>query len=690
VSSVQIPNLPVAISLDGSEELEIVQAGVSVRTTTGAIAGSIPGPTGATGPAGPTGPTGPAGGTGPTGITGPSGPVGPTGATGPAGATGVTGITGPTGPTGNPGTAGVTGPTGPAGPTGPTGVAGNQGPTGVTGVTGPSGPAGVTGPTGPTGVAGPSGPTGPTGATGLAGSGFNYKGTVATVGALPSVGNTNGDAYVVDADNHLYIWNGSAWQDAGPAAASYTGPTGPTGVTGPAGPTGPTGVVGPTGPTGPAGATGATGPTGPTGLGYAGLTSTTSVTVGTGSKVFTTNLAVTATAFAVGQRVRVASSASPSNFMEGVIATFVTNTLTVTVDIIGGSGTIAAWNVAAAGEQGQTGPTGPTGVGGAVGATGPTGPTGVTGPAGATGVTGVTGPVGATGPAGATGATGATGPTGLGYAGLTSTTSLAIAVASKVFTTNLAATATAFAAGQRVRAVSAANSANYMEGVIATFTSTTLTLTVSNIGGSGTLNDWSFVAAGLVGATGPTGPTGVTGATGATGPSGPTNYTAPTTTVAAFATFLEATNNGTNKVTLTSQAALAADYTVNLPSASGDILSTAENKTITKGFYFTPYSIGTISSGGSATPDAANNNYQYLTNGSTGSNMTINAPSTDCAIDILVINGASAGTITFSGFKTPGTGAAGSTYATTASTWWVLSIRRVNSISTYSWSGPWT
>ena len=37
-SNVQIPNLPVAISLSGAEQVEIVQAGVSSRTTTRAIA----------------------------------------------------------------------------------------------------------------------------------------------------------------------------------------------------------------------------------------------------------------------------------------------------------------------------------------------------------------------------------------------------------------------------------------------------------------------------------------------------------------------------------------------------------------------------------------------------------------------------------------------------------------------------
>jgi hypothetical protein len=37
-SIIQIPNLPVAITLNGSEQVEVVQAGTSCRTTTGAIA----------------------------------------------------------------------------------------------------------------------------------------------------------------------------------------------------------------------------------------------------------------------------------------------------------------------------------------------------------------------------------------------------------------------------------------------------------------------------------------------------------------------------------------------------------------------------------------------------------------------------------------------------------------------------
>ena len=74
--------------------------------------------------------------------------------------------------------------------------------------------AGATGPTGPTGAASTVvGPTGPTGASGPAGFGITYKGSVATVGALPATGNTVGDAYIVASNYHLYIWNGSSWID---------------------------------------------------------------------------------------------------------------------------------------------------------------------------------------------------------------------------------------------------------------------------------------------------------------------------------------------------------------------------------------------------------------------------------------------------------------------------------------------
>lgn len=103
MANIQIPNLPAAIALNGTEQIEAVQSGTSVRVTAQQIAtyASTVGPTGPTGPAGPTGPTGatgPAGPTGATGATGVQGDPGPTGATGPTGVVGATGPTGATGP----------------------------------------------------------------------------------------------------------------------------------------------------------------------------------------------------------------------------------------------------------------------------------------------------------------------------------------------------------------------------------------------------------------------------------------------------------------------------------------------------------------------------------------------------------------------------------------------------------------
>jgi len=195
----QIPNLPPVISLDPSAEFEVVQAGVSYRTTAAEIAGVVPGPTGPTG-AGPTGPTGP---------TGATGSVGPTGAAstipGPTGSAGPQGVTGPTGPTGSQGNIGPTGAslTGPTGPTGATGaastVAGPTGPTGasITGPTGATGPGGAAGPPGLS-ITGPTGPTGPAGTASAAGPQFSVQ--------VNNLGNIQGYAGIItDGDKQLTL-----------------------------------------------------------------------------------------------------------------------------------------------------------------------------------------------------------------------------------------------------------------------------------------------------------------------------------------------------------------------------------------------------------------------------------------------------------------------------------------------------
>ena len=232
-----------------------------------------------------TGPTGPNGGpTGPTGVSS-RGPTGPTGTIVRSG------LTGPVDAVGADGdfyidnssgflfqrTSGVyaaqsslLGPTGPQGLVGLRGQLGNSGATGGTGPTGPTGQSfrilgtvfnyaalslNYTGNIGDgfilssTGhlwiwdgvnwddVGKVIGSTGPTGATGQS---FQIIGSVAIT--LPEFYSGNiGDAFIVQADGHLYVWNGATWTDLGKFVGS-TGPTGPLG-----GPTGPSGVTGPTG-----------------------------------------------------------------------------------------------------------------------------------------------------------------------------------------------------------------------------------------------------------------------------------------------------------------------------------------------------------------------------------------------------------------------------------------------------------
>jgi hypothetical protein len=59
-----------------------------------------------------------------------------------------------------------------------------------------------------------------------------------------------------------------------------------------------------------------------------------------------------------------------------------------------------------------------------------------------------------------------------------------------------------------------------MEGLITTISSSSVTINVDTIGGSGSYNVWNFSITGNPGTAGATGATGSTGATGATGSSG--------------------------------------------------------------------------------------------------------------------------------------------------------------------------
>lgn len=119
----------------------------------------------------------------------------------------------------------------------------------------------------------------------------------------------------------------------------------------------------------------------------------------------------------------------------------------------------------------------------------------------------------------------------------------------------------------------------------------------------------------------------------------------------------------------------AGAYTYNLPAGNAELLSNAVAANLSKGFTVTPNSIAT----GSFTVNPQLGNYQYVTNNGA---YTITAPTSDCAVDILVTNGASAGATTFSGFTVGSS--TGSALTTTNGNRFLISIRRINGVSTYS------
>lgn len=451
-------------------------------------------------PEGPTGPIG-ATGVGATGATGPLGNRGYTGVTGPRGYQGYTGATGVTGPQGlsayevavangftgteaewlvaNQGFTGATGVMGPTGPTGPSGATayeqalangfsgpiedwidslhGATGPQGTTGPTGVQGLTGVRGFTGATGLQGTTGPTGPMGKN------LTILGAVADEASLPT-GGLQGDVYVTEDTDHMFVWDGAEWDDIGPAGAiGSTGATGPMGATG-SGATGSSGPSGATGPTGPIGATGASG-VGLAILGSlpdveslpsSGNTISDAYIIGgdlyvwdgtvwqsIGNVVGPTGAGTTGATGPIGEHgftgatgpqgpAGMTGATGPALIIKGSVANFASlpesrsiGDIYVTND--NGHGWYWAgddWaDLGPVVINGATGATGPQGIPGTPdGPTGPSGPTGATGPpgatgAGATGATGIAGPPGWTGPQGApgvgqVGATGSTGPVG--------------------------------------------------------------------------------------------------------------------------------------------------------------------------------------------------------------------------------------------------------------------------------------
>jgi hypothetical protein len=99
--------------------------------------------------------------------------------------------------------------------------------------------------------------------------------------------------------------------------------------------------------------------------------------------------------------------------------------------------------------------------------------------------------------------------------------------------------------------------------------------------------------------------------------------------------------------------------------------------TLTGGNRFTTYDAGSFGAGQTYTPNAFLGNYQLYRN--VGAH-TFAAPASDCALDVIIYN-QSPGGITFSGF-TVGQNT-GDLLTTTAGHWFIISVRRIWTISTY-------
>lgn len=291
-----------------------------------------------------TGPQGPQGSAGPQGVQGPQGNQGTQGTQGNQG---FQGIAGSQGTQGNQGFQGGGGAQGAAGPQGPQGTQGNQGFQGAAGVQGAQGANGAAG------------------TQGAQGAVVNILGSVATFGDLTTITASDGDAYLVLSNNHVWVRVSGVWQDWG-AIAGPQGSVGSQGFQGTQGFQGFQGVQGSPGPQGTQGATGFQGTQGPQGV--------------LGSQGF--------------QGVPGAQGFQGPQ---------------------GNQGTQGHQGVAGAqgdqGDQGVQGNQGFTGVQGAQGAAGPQGAAGAQGAQGSQGTQGVAG-TGAAGPQGDQGAAGAQGAQG--------------------------------------------------------------------------------------------------------------------------------------------------------------------------------------------------------------------------------------------------------------------------------------
>jgi hypothetical protein len=183
---------------------------------------------------------------------------------------------------------------------------------------------------------------------------------------------------------------------------------------------GASGTGGQQGTQGATGAQGSQGTIGTNGYGYQGLQtdSLQNLTMQTGTVNINVNQVKGTNAYAVGNRVRIATQANPSLYWEeGSITAYTGSTMTVNVDLVNvPGGTYNGFNIGITGQQGNIGLQGIQGTNGQgiTGTQGAQGPSGGAGQSiqGTQGRTGTNGTDGSQGPAGTNGSQGSTGPQG--------------------------------------------------------------------------------------------------------------------------------------------------------------------------------------------------------------------------------------------------------------------------------------
>ena len=473
---------------------------------------------------------------------GEKGDPGPIGYTGSAGAAGPAGADGALGYTGSQGEIGYTGSAGEKGERGDTGYVGSRGADGAQGLDGAMGPVGYTGSAGTDGA---QGATGYTGSRGADGTSITVKGALTSTADLPASGNVSGDCYIID--GNLYVWNGSAWSNAG----AVQGPTGFTGSAGPAGPqgiqgnVGYTGSAGPAGPAGSAGGVGYTGSQGPTGFtGSAGSAGAAGPAGATGSIGYTGSAGAAGPAGATG----FTGSAGAQGIQGNIGYTGSASTVAGPAGATGYTGSAGAGYTGSQGATGFTGSQGPQGIQGNIGYTGsastvagPAGATGFTGSMGYTGSAGAgyTGSAGAAGPAGATGYTGSqgyTGSAGAGFTGSAGATGYTGSQGAQGVQGNIGYTGSASTVAGPAGATGFTGSMGYTGSAGAGYTGSASTVP-GPMGYTGSQGYTGSAGAGFTGSAGATGYTGsagtqgiqgnigYTGSKGDTGSAGPIGYT---------------------------------------------------------------------------------------------------------------------------------------------------------------------